>query len=157
MTNSAHLTTGDAAPAFTAKDQTGTDRTLEEFRGSGLVIYFYPRAFTPGCTTEACDFRDRYQTFQERGMRILGVSPDSIGKLAEFKAEYDLPYDLLSDPDHTMATAYGAYGEKKNYGKTYMGIIRSTFVVGADGIIEEAYYNVRAKGHAERVKTSVTS
>jgi len=157
MTRTAHLSTGDPAPAFTAIDQTGTDRTLDEFAGSGLVIYFYPKAFTPGCTTESCDFRDRHETFSERGMTILGVSPDNPEKLAQFKDEYNLPFDLLSDPDHSMATAYGAYGEKTNYGKTYLGIIRSTFVIDGEGTIDQAFYNVRAKGHAERVSTATVS
>ena len=158
MTSSSHLAAGDPAPSFTALDQTGAERTLEDFAGAGLVIYFYPKAFTPGCTTEACDFRDRYDTFAAKGTQILAVSPDPADKLADFKAEYDLPFDLISDPDHTVATAYGAYGEKKNYGKTYMGIIRSTFIVDGNGIIEDAFYNVRAKGHAERIsKATVTT
>jgi len=157
MTTPVHLTTGDPAPAFTAIDQTGTERTLDEFIGSGLVIYFYPKAFTPGCTTESCDFRDRHEAFAARGMTILGVSPDGQHKLRDFKREHDLPFDLLSDPDHTMATAYGAYGEKTNYGKTYLGIIRSTFVVDKDGTVDQAFYNVRAKGHAERVSTATVT
>lgn len=158
MTSSSHLAPGDPAPSFTALDQTGAERTLEDFEGAGLVIYFYPRAFTPGCTTEACDFRDRSDTFAANGTQILGVSPDPPDKLADFKAEYHLPFDLISDPDHTVATAYGAYGEKKNYGKTYIGIIRSTFIIDGNGIIEEAFYNVRAKGHAERIsKATVTT
>lgn len=157
MTTRVQLTPGDSAPAFSAPDQTGTARTLDEFSGSGLVIYFYPKAFTPGCTTESCDFRDRHEMFAAHGLTILGVSPDDSAKLSDFKEEHDLPFDLLSDPDNVMATAYGAYGEKTNYGKTYMGVIRSTFVVDGDGRISEAFYNVRAKGHAERVsKATVT-
>lgn len=151
------LAAGDAAPAFTAQDQTDTQRTLEEFAGSKLVIYFYPRAFTPGCTTESCDFRDRHEFFASQGYDILGVSPDTPEKLADFKAEYDLPFDLLSDPDNAMATAYGAYGTKKNYGREYQGIIRSTFLIDAEGKVDEAHYNVRAKGHAERIAATVES
>jgi len=157
MTTPMQLSTGDSAPPFAAVDQTGTTRTLDEFRGSGLVLYFYPKAFTPGCTTESCDFRDRHELFAAQGLTILGVSPDDSGKLSDFKAEHNLPFDLLSDPDHEMATAYGAYGEKTNYGKTYMGIIRSTFVIDGDGNISQAFYNVRAKGHAERVSKAVVT
>lgn len=155
-TNTIMLEAGDPAPTFSAPDQTGTTRTSEEFAGKKLVIYFYPKAFTPGCTTESCDFRDRHEFFAAAGYSILGVSPDTPGKLAKFKDEYDLPFDLLSDPDHTMATAFGAYGLKKNYGKEYMGIIRSTFTIDDEGTIESAWYNVRAKGHVERVATSAT-
>ena len=138
-------------PAFSGPDQSGTIRSSKDYAGSPLVVYFYPRAFTPGCTTESCDFRDRYQTFSDAGYQIIGVSPDTPGKLAEFRAEYELPFDLISDPDHDIARAFGAYGIKKNYGKEYEGIIRSTFVVDGDGTVEQAFYNVRAKGHAERV------
>ncbi|MGI9529730.1 MAG: thioredoxin-dependent thiol peroxidase [Acidimicrobiia bacterium] len=157
MTTHVQLTTGDSAPAFAALDQTGATRTLDEFSGSGLVLYFYPKAFTPGCTTESCDFRDRHEVFAARGMTILGVSPDDSAKLSDFKDEHDLPFDLLSDPDNVMATAYGAYGEKTNYGKTYMGIIRSTFVIDGNGKVSQAFYNVRAKGHAERVSTATVT
>lgn len=157
MTTSEQLNSGDPAPAFTAVDQTGTQRTLDEFKGSGLVVYFYPKAFTPGCTTESCDFRDRHDAFTARGMTILGVSPDGQDKLSEFKDEHNLPFDLLSDPDHTMANAYGAYGEKKNYGKTYLGIIRSTFVIDGNGIVDQAFYNVRATGHAERISAATVT
>ena len=149
------LEPGNRAPDFTAKDQTGSVRTASEFADSKLVLYFYPKAFTPGCTTESCDFAERYETFTDRGYTIIGVSPDSPEKLTKFKAKYDLPFDLLSDPDHTIASAYGAYGMKKNYGREYMGIIRSTFLI-ADGTIETAFYNVKAKGHAERIAGVVT-
>ena len=149
------LEPGDTAPDFTAQDQTGSVRTASDFADSKLVLYFYPKAFTPGCTTESCDFAERYETFTDRGYTIFGVSPDSPEKLNEFRAEYDLPFDLLSDPDHTIASAYGAYGMKKNYGREYMGIIRSTFLI-EDGTIETAFYNVRAKGHAERIAGIVT-
>lgn len=154
---SSHLEPGDAAPPFVAVDHTGATRSNEEFKGSKLIIYFYPRAFTPGCTTESCDFRDRHDLFAERGYRILGVSPDTPDKLAEFRSEYELPFDLLSDPDHAMAGAFGAWGIKKNYGKEYEGLIRSTFVIDEEGIVEDAFYNVRAKDHAERVSEVVTS
>jgi peroxiredoxin Q/BCP len=149
------LEPGGTAPDFTATDQTGTARTSEEFKGAKLLLYFYPKAFTPGCTTESCDFAERDETFTDRGYTILGVSPDAPDKLADFKKEYDLPFDLLSDPDHTIATAYGAYGMKKNYGREYMGIIRSTFLI-SDSTIESAFYNVKATGHAERIVGVVT-
>jgi peroxiredoxin Q/BCP len=149
------LERGDTAPDFTAPDQTGAVRSSGEFKDAKLVLYFYPKAFTPGCTTESCDFAERYETFTDRGYAILGVSPDAPDKLADFRTEYDLPFDLLSDPDHTIATAYGAYGMKKNYGREYMGIIRSTFLI-ANGTIESAFYNVKAKGHAERIVGVVT-
>ena len=149
------LESGDQAPLFTAVDQTGKERRSDEFADSKLVIYFYPKAFTPGCTTESCDFAERYQTFIENGYTILGVSPDAPEKLTKFKAEYELPFDLLSDPDHSVATAFGAYGAKKNYGREYMGIIRSTFLIDTDGHIEHAFYNVRAKGHAETIAGTI--
>jgi peroxiredoxin Q/BCP len=151
------LEPGDQAPAFTAIDQTESERRSDEFAGSQLVVYFYPKAFTPGCTTESCDFAERYETFVEAGYTILGVSPDTPEKLAQFKKEYDLPFDLLSDPDNTIARAFGAYGLKKNYGREYEGIIRSTFLIDGDGRIEHAFYNVRAKGHAERISRTVTT
>ncbi|MCL1601953.1 MAG: thioredoxin-dependent thiol peroxidase [Actinomycetia bacterium] len=151
------LESGDQSPPFTATDQNGVERTNADVEGTRLVMYFYPKAFTPGCTTESCDFSDRYELLAESDVQVLGVSPDEPEKLARFKDEYGLPFDLLSDPDHTIATAYGAYGLKKNYGKEYMGIIRSTFLIDATGVIEEAYYNVRAKGHAERIAKAATS
>ena len=151
MSSSTRLQPGDTAPGFSASDQTGATRSLTDYTGRKLVLYFYPKAFTPGCTTESCDFRDRWEHFKAQGFDILGVSPDTPDRLAAFKAEYELPFDLLSDPDHDIATSYGAYGEKKNYGKTYLGIIRSTIIIDDDGTVTDAFYNVRAKGHAERI------
>jgi peroxiredoxin Q/BCP len=151
------LESGDQAPGFTGVDQNGNERTLQDFKGSKLAMYFYPKAFTPGCTTEACDFRDRYELFADSGVEILGVSPDQPEKLAKFKDEHGLPFDLISDPDNEISTAYGAYGLKKNYGREYMGVIRSTFLIAANGVIDEAYYNIRAKGHAERVAKTFAS
>ena len=149
------LESGNKAPTFSAVDQEGAERTSAEFEGSRLAIYFYPKAFTPGCTTESCDFRDRYEFFAARGYQILGVSPDQPDKLSQFKDEHRLPFDLLSDPDHEMATAFGAYGVKKNYGREYTGIIRSTFLIDGSGDIEAAFYNVKATGHAERIAKAV--
>jgi len=149
------LEPGTGAPAFTALDQTGTERTLDEFRGRKLVIYFYPKAFTPGCTTESCDFRDRHDLLAKAGYTVLGVSPDAPERLEDFRKTYALPFDLLSDTDHAIAAAYGAWGTKKNYGREYQGIIRSTFLIDGDGVIEDAQYNVKAKGHAERIADTV--
>jgi len=147
--------TGDPAPDFTLASHDGSEKSRADFAGERLVIFFYPKAFTPGCTGEACDFRDRHETFLKAGYRIVGTSPDGPGKLARFRDEHELPFPLLSDPDHAVAEAYGAWGIKKNYGKEYEGLIRSTFVVGKDGIIEQAWRNVRAKGHAERVTKAI--
>ena len=149
------LESGNKAPTFSAVDQEGAERTSAEFEGSRLAIYFYPKAFTSGCTTESCDFRDRYEFFAARGYQILGVSPDQPDKLSQFKDEHRPPFDLLSDPDHEMATAFGAYGVKKNYGREYTGIIRSTFLIDGSGDIEAAFYNVKATGHAERIAKAV--
>lgn len=149
------LESGTKAPTFSGSDQTGTVRSNDEFADTKLVIFFYPKAFTPGCTTESCDFRDRHEFFISQGYTILGISPDQPEKLARFKEEHRLPYDLISDPDNTIATAFGAYGLKKNYGREYMGIIRSTFLIDRNSQIEAAYYNVKATGHAERIAKAV--
>jgi peroxiredoxin Q/BCP len=149
------LEPGNKAPTFSARDQTGRLRTTAEFLGRKLVVYFYPKAFTPGCTTESCDFRDRHEFLEAQGYRILGVSPDLPEKLTAFKDEHALPFDLLSDPDNTMSSAFGAYGAKTNYGREYMGIIRSTFKIDEHGVLDDVYYNVKATGHAERIAKSI--
>lgn len=149
------LEPGDRAPDFRLLDQDGDEVSLADFAGRKLVVYFYPRAFTPGCTTEACDFRDRYETFTGTGYEIVGISPDDPEKLRRFREEHGLPFPLLSDPDHTVAEAYGAWGTKKRYGKEYEGLIRSTILVDADGNVEAAWYNVRAKGHVDRIAATV--
>ena len=151
------LTPGDAAPFFSLTDHEGNVVTLDDYAGHRLVIYFYPKAFTPGCTGESCDFRDRHEVFYGSGYEILGVSPDPVAKLNEFRTEYALPFPLLSDEDHSMAEAFGAWGLKKNYGKEYEGLIRSTIVLDAGGIVEQAWYNVRAKGHAARVERELVA
>lgn len=148
---------GDVAPAFTLSDHTGDDVALADFTGRRVLVYFYPKAFTPGCTTQACDFRDRHEAFEQAGYQILGISPDAPDKLAAFRDEHGLPFPLLSDPDHATAAAYGAWGIKKNYGKEYEGLIRSTFVIGPDGIVEKAWRNVRAKGHGDRMVRELES
>jgi thioredoxin-dependent peroxiredoxin len=146
------LEEGTPAPYFDRLDQDGRRVTLDDFAGSALVVYFYPKAFTPGCTTESCDFRDRHERFYSAGYEIVGVSPDPVERLEAFRVEHGLPFPLLSDPDHAMAEAYGAWGPKKNYGREYEGIIRSTFVIDAGGTIEHAWYNVKATEHASRVE-----
>lgn len=142
------LSEGDPAPPFTLEAPDGT-YDLERFRGRWLVLYFYPADFTGGCTAEACDFRDRLPGIDAA---VVGVSPDPIDEHAAFAEEYALPFPLLSDQDHAVAERYGAWGEKVNYGKRYEGLIRSTFLIDPDGTVAEALYNVRAKGHAERVR-----
>ena len=143
------LTVGSVAPQYALVDHKGVERSTEGAHRT--ILFFYPAAFTPGCTGEVCDFRDRTDQLQAAGYQVYGVSPDSVDKLAEFAAEFDVDYPLLADPDHAVAESFGAWGIKKNYGKEYVGLIRSTIVIGVDGIIEAAWYNVRAKGHAERV------
>ena len=148
------LEAGDAAPDFTLTDDQGNVVTRGDL--GKAAIYFYPKAFTPGCTTESCDFRDNYASLQAAGYEVVGVSPAPVDTLADFRAEHGLPFPLLSDADHSMAEAYGAWGIKKNYGREYEGIIRSTIVVAADGTVEHAWYNVRAKGHVDRVAGDLT-
>jgi peroxiredoxin Q/BCP len=142
---------GDAAPDFSLPDDSGGTTSLGDFAGSKLILYFYPKAFTPGCTTQACDFRDNHAAFQKAGYRIVGVSPDAPDRLAKFKAKHKLPFTLVSDEDHGVAEAYGAWGTKKNYGREYEGLIRSTFIVDETGTVQTAWRNVRATGHGERV------
>lgn len=149
------LEVGDRAPDFTLPDDTGNEVSLGDFAGEKLVIYFYPKAFTPGCTKESCDFRDHHGAFQAAGYQIIGVSPDPVAKLADFRAEYELPFRLLSDEDHAVAEAYGAWGKKKSYGKEYEGIIRSTYLIGPDGTVEEVMHDVRATGHVDRIVADI--
>ncbi len=149
---SERLTVGDPAPDFTLSDDTGERVTLSAFRGKRVVIYFYPAAMTPGCTTQACDFRDNFSEFEKAGFQVVGVSPDQPAKLAKFREKEQLTFPLLSDPEHTVLEAYGAYGEKTLYGRKITGVIRSTVVVGADGMVERAMYNVRATGHVEKLR-----
>jgi peroxiredoxin Q/BCP len=125
--------------------------TLSALRGKPVVLYFYPKDDTPGCTTEACEFRDAYDRFREQGVEILGVSPDTEASHQKFKSKYELPFTLLADPEHHAAEAYGVWKEKKNYGKTYMGVERSTFVIDADGKVAKAMRGIRPAGHAAKV------
>lgn len=146
------LVPGDLAPDFTLPDADGKPVALSEFRGNRTIVYFYPAAMTPGCTTEACDFRDSLSSLQAAGVSVLGISPDPPAQLARFRERDGLTFPLLSDQDRAVMTAYGAYGEKKLYGKTVQGVIRSTFVVGPDGTLERAMYNVKAKGHVAMLR-----
>jgi peroxiredoxin Q/BCP len=145
------LVEGDLAPDFSLIDHTGSVYSLADYAGRRLLVYFYPKAFTPGCTTEACDLRDRDQAFHAAGWSIVGISPDPPERLARFREEHRLPFPLLSDPDHRVAEAYGAWGTKRNYGRESRGIIRSTFAIGPDGRLVGVWRNVRAAGHADRI------
>jgi len=142
-----HLETGQTAPAFTLTDHAGRSVSLTDFAGRNLIIFFYPAAMTPGCTTEACDFRDSLVRLQQAGYDVVGISPDKPEKLATFAAKESLTYPLLSDADRAVMDAYGAYGEKMLYGKKVTGVIRSTIVVGPDGTVAVAKYHVKAAGH----------
>jgi peroxiredoxin Q/BCP len=141
------LSEGDKAPDFTLSDQHGEPVTLSKLRGGTVVLYFYPRADTPGCTTQACGVRDRASEYAEAGARVIGVSPDEVEAIAKFADKYELGFTLLADPDHAVAEAYGAWGEKSMYGKKYMGALRSTFIVGPDGKIAEVLPKVQPKKH----------
>ena len=149
------LAPGDPAPDFTLLDADGHPVTLSSYRGQRVTVYFYPAALTPGCTKEACDFRDSLADLNGQGIAVLGISPDQPAKLAKFRDKEGLTFPLLSDPDHTVLEAYGAFGEKKLYGKTTVGVIRSTFVIGADGTVEKAMYGVKATGHVARLRAEV--
>jgi peroxiredoxin Q/BCP len=142
---------GDSAPTFSLLDANGTDVRLADFAGKHVIVYFYPAAMTPGCTTEAGDFNAAKAQLDTAGYTVLGVSPDIPSKLATFTAKSGLDLILLSDPEKSTLRAYGAYGEKQNYGRSVMGVIRSTFLIGPDGKIEKAWRNVKATGHVARV------
>ncbi len=146
------LVPGDPAPDFSLPSDTGQTVTLSGLRGRKVVVYFYPAAMTPGCTTEACDFSDSLESLRAQGYEVLGISPDPVEKLARFREKEGLSITLLSDADRTAMTAYEAYGEKKMYGKTVQGVIRSTFVVDEEGRVEVAQYNVKATGHVAKLR-----
>jgi len=148
---SSTIDVGDVAPLFTLPDADGNPVSLSDFAGKPVIVYFYPAAMTPGCTTEACDFTSARGSLDTAGYAVLAISPDKPEKLAKFREKEDLSITLLSDADRSVMGAWGAYGEKKQYGKTVQGVIRSTFVVGADGRIEQAWRNVKATGHVSRV------
>jgi peroxiredoxin Q/BCP len=148
----ARLQPGDAAPDFTLATDTGDTVTLSSLQGRKVILYAYPRAMTPGCTKQACDFRDSLASLQAAGYAVLGLSPDEPESLAKFVERDGLTFPLLSDPERKVLEAYGAWGEKKNYGRTVQGVIRSTFVIDEAGKIETAQYNVKATGHVARLK-----
>jgi peroxiredoxin Q/BCP len=145
------LNIGDPAPAFSAPDQNGEIVTLDQFKGKKLVLYFYPKDNTPGCTAEACDLRDNYHQFIKQGYEILGVSPDSQKSHQNFIAKFDLPFRLLSDVDKKVLQAYGAWGEKQMYGKKYMGVLRKTYIISEDGRIEKIFEKVNTKAHTDQI------
>jgi thioredoxin-dependent peroxiredoxin len=146
------LSPGDPAPDFTLPDADGKDVTLADFRGRKVIVYFYPAAMTPGCTTQACDFRDSLDSLAAAGYAVLGISPDKPEKLATFRDRDSVTFPLLSDPAKETLEAYGAWGEKTMYGKKVTGVIRSTVVVAPDGSVETAQYNVKAKGHVAKLR-----
>ena len=145
------LNVGDQAPDINVQTDSGEDFRLSAMKGQRVVLYFYPRADTPGCTVEACEFRDEIKAFGKQGAAVIGISPDKPVAQAKFKQKYDLPFTLLADQDRVAAEAYGVYKEKNMYGKKVMGIERTTFVIGPDGKIEKIYRKVKAKGHAAAV------
>jgi peroxiredoxin Q/BCP len=146
------LAPGDPAPDFTLPDADGNPVSLAGLRGQRVIVYFYPAAMTPGCTKQACDFRDSKAGLSGAGFAVLGISPDGPAKLAKFRDQEGLTFPLLSDPGREVLQAYGAYGEKMLYGKATTGVIRSTFVIGAEGRVEHAYYGVKATGHVARLR-----
>ncbi len=146
---------GDKAPEFTATTDGGETIKLKDLRGKRVVLYFYPKDDTPGCTQEACDFRDSITTFRRRGVVVLGVSPDSVKSHEKFKAKFDLPFPLLADEDHAIAEAYGVWQEKSMYGRKYMGIVRSTFVIDEKGKIAKVHEKVKVKGHVNQLLGAV--
>ncbi|WP_328771274.1 thioredoxin-dependent thiol peroxidase [Streptomyces sp. NBC_00286] len=148
---SERLQPGDTAPAFTLPDADGNEVSLADHKGRKVIVYFYPAALTPGCTKQACDFTDNLDALASAGYDVIGISPDKPEKLAKFREKESLKVTLAGDPDKKIIESYGAYGEKKNYGKTYMGVIRSTVIVDEEGKVERALYNVRAAGHVAKI------
>jgi len=144
----ARLEAGQPAPDFSLDADDGSMVSLADLRGQTVALYFYPKDDTTGCTAQACEFRDARADYEAAGVRVIGVSPDPLKSHLKFRDKYDLPFTLLSDPDHVAAEAYGVWVEKSMYGRTYMGIERSTFVIGPDGVLKEALYKVKPKGHA---------
>ncbi|QCB51831.1 thioredoxin-dependent thiol peroxidase [Rhodococcus sp. PAMC28707] len=156
MTDNKKLEPGDTAPAFTLPDADGNDVSLSDYAGKKVVVYFYPAASTPGCTKQACDFRDSLAELNGAGLEVIGISPDKPEKLAKFREAEGLNFPLLSDPEKSTLLAWGAFGEKKMYGKTVQGVIRSTFLVDEAGKIEVAQYNVRATGHVAKLRRDLS-
>jgi peroxiredoxin Q/BCP len=155
MSEQSRLQVGDAAPEFSLPDSTGKQVSLADYKGRSVVVYFYPAAGTPGCTKQACDFRDNLAELDNAGFDVVGISPDKPAKLAKFVEAEGLTFPLLSDEDRSVMQEWGAYGEKQNYGRTITGVIRSTFVVDPDGKIAKAAYNVRATGHVAKLRKDI--
>ena len=147
---------GKPAPDFELQSDSGDTVKLSDLRGHPVVLYFYPKDDTPGCTTEACEFRDAYDVFRRRGVEVLGVSPDDVSSHEKFKSKYELPFTLLADPEHKVAEEYGVWGERKFAGKTYMGINRSTFIIDGDGKVARAMLGIKPAGHAAAVLDSLS-
>ena len=148
---------GKPAPEFTLEDDAGETVSLSDFRGKPVVLYFYPKDDTPGCTARACGIRDAYGEFEQAGAVVLGVSPDRVSKHVKFKEKYDLPFTLLADPEHEVAERYGVWGEKKYMGRSYMGVSRTTFVIAPDGTVAEVMENVKPDSHADDVLASLAA
>jgi thioredoxin-dependent peroxiredoxin len=148
---------GQAAPEFELQTDSGDTVRLSDFRGKTVVLYFYPKDDTPGCTTEACEFRDAYDVYRERGIEVLGISPDDVASHQKFKRKHELPFPLLADPDHKVAEAYGVWGEKSYAGKTYFGINRSTFVIDENGTLVRAMRGIKPAGHAASVLEQIAA
>ena len=156
MAPTPRLEVGDKAPAFSLSDADGNTVKLSDFRGRKVIVYFYPAASTPGCTKQACDFRDSLAQLNDAGLDVVGISPDKPEKLAKFRDSEGLTFPLLSDPERAVLTEWGAFGEKTMYGKTVQGVIRSTFVVDEKGTIEVAQYNVKATGHVAKLRRDIS-
>jgi len=149
------LKEGDKAPGFSGKNQDGNEIKLDDFSGKKIILYFYPKDNTPGCTAEACNLNDNYDSWLEKGFAVIGVSPDSIESHKKFREKYNLKFDLLSDPEKEILQAYDSWGLKKNYGKEYMGVIRTTFVINENGIIENIFKKVNTKDHTNQIVNSL--
>ncbi len=149
------LKEGDKAPGFSGKNQDGNEIKLDDFSGKKIILYFYPKDNTPGCTAEACNLNDNYDSWLEKGFAVIGVSPDSIESHKKFREKYKLKFDLLSDPEKEILQAYDSWGLKKNYGKEYMGVIRTTFVINENGIIEKIFKKVNTKDHTNQIVNSL--
>src|SRR5689334_19719664 len=156
MAQTPRLAVGDKAPAFSLPDADGNTVTLSDFTGRKVIVYFYPAASTPGCTKQACDFRDSLAELNDAGLDVIGISPDKPAKLAKFRDAEGLTFPLLSDPDKQLLTAWGAFGEKSGYGRPVQGVIRSTFLVAESGTIEVAQYSVRATGHVAKLRRDLS-
>ena len=150
------LKEGSQAPIFDLQDSLGQSHTLADYEGQTIVIYFYPKDDTPGCTKEACSFRDDYASFKDAGVEIIGISPDTVASHLKFSNKYDLPFILLADPDHEVCEAYQVWGKKKSYGREYEGVFRTTFVIGPDGRIKRVFENVKPSEHSQEVLSAVS-